>query len=154
MNPYNELLRGRYATNACTNCRKRHLKCSEGTTCTNCALHNLECIYIKPVKKRGPRTVNESTYVFENNFDDTASIEQEHSLTSTGYQFSTFTPSYVVEEFQPIQSNFFLSQEYTDTIYVMPNNNIPVNFSSIFFLPINYSSSSIVSNLDYLFGPF
>ncbi|RIB30696.1 hypothetical protein C2G38_2053069, partial [Gigaspora rosea] len=44
--------RGRYATNACTSCRKKHLKCSEGTTCTNCALHNLECVYIKPLKKR------------------------------------------------------------------------------------------------------
>ncbi|RIB15976.1 hypothetical protein C2G38_2318034 [Gigaspora rosea] len=142
--------RGRYATNACTSCRKKHLKCSEGTICTNCTLHSFECVYIKPLKKRGPRTANRSTYVFESNFGDIASVEQEHSLTSTGHQFSSFTPSFGIEGFQQIQSNFFRNQEYIDAIYAMSNNNKPVNFSSTFFLPIKYSSSSIASNLDYL----
>ncbi|KAF0532989.1 hypothetical protein F8M41_010844 [Gigaspora margarita] len=142
--------RGRYATNACTSCRKKHLKCSEGTTCTNCTLHSLECVYIKPLKKRGPRTVNRLTYVFESNFGDTASIEQEHSLTSTGHQFSSPTSSYVIEESLQIQSNFVHDQEYIDTIYAMSNNYMPVDFSSTSFLPNNYSSSSIASNLDYL----
>ncbi|CAG8827402.1 26965_t:CDS:2, partial [Gigaspora margarita] len=55
-----------------------------------------------------PRTVNKSIYVFESNFDEVASIEQEH--TSTEYQFNTFIPSYFIEESQPIQNNFFLNQ--------------------------------------------
>ncbi|CAG8833142.1 38737_t:CDS:2, partial [Gigaspora margarita] len=109
-------------------CRKKHLKCSEGTTCTNCTLHSLECVYIKPLKKRGPRTVNRLTYVFESNFGDTASIEQEHSLISTGHQFSSPTPSYVIEESQQTQSNFVHDQEYFDDIYAMSNNYMPVNF--------------------------
>ncbi|CAG8775042.1 46_t:CDS:2, partial [Dentiscutata erythropus] len=147
------IVRGRYATNACTNCRKKHLKCSQEATCTNCGLHNLECVYIKPVKKRGPRTVNKSTYVFESNFGGAANIEQEHILTSTEHQFDNSAFSYVNEASQPTQSDFFLNQEYIEAIYAMPNNNTPINFSSI-FLPNNYSSSSIASNLDYLFGPF
>ncbi|CAG8846195.1 7671_t:CDS:1, partial [Gigaspora margarita] len=127
-------------------CRKKHLKCSEGTTCTNCTLHSLECVYIKPLKKRGPRTVNRSTYVFESNFGDT----EEHSLTSTGHQFSSPTPSYVIEESLQIQTNFVHDQEYIDTIYAMSNNYMAVNFSSTSFLPNNYYYSSIASNLDYL----
>ncbi|CAG8684569.1 9851_t:CDS:1 [Dentiscutata heterogama] len=143
--------RGRYATNACTNCRKKHLKCSQGATCTNCALHNLECVYINPVKKRGPRTVNKSTYVFESNFGGAASIEQEHTLISTEHQFDTSAFSDANGTPQPTQSEFFLNQEY---IEAMSNNNTPINFSSNFFLPNNPSSSSIASNLDYLFEPF
>ncbi|RIB15974.1 hypothetical protein C2G38_2191176 [Gigaspora rosea] len=142
--------RSSYATNACTSCRKKHLKCSEGTTCTNCTLHNLECVYIKPLKKRGPRTVNRSTCVFESNFGETASIEQEYSLTSTGHQFSSPTSSYIIDESLQIQSNFVRDQEYIDNIYAMSNNYMTVNFSSTSFLPNNYSSSSIASNLDYL----
>ncbi|CAG8842967.1 16670_t:CDS:1, partial [Gigaspora margarita] len=72
-----------------------------------------------------PRTVNRLTYIFESNFGDTASIEQEHPLTSTGHQFSSSTSSYVIEESLQIQSNFVHNQEYIDTIYAMLNNYMP-----------------------------
>ncbi|CAG8774964.1 3843_t:CDS:1 [Gigaspora rosea] len=118
----NQRRRGPYATKACTNCRKKHLKCCEGVICTNCASHNLQCIYVKSNKKRGPRTVNRSIYVSENNFNDTASIEQKH--TSTEYQFSRLIPSYFIEEPQPIQSDFFsLNQVNINTNYIMSSNN-------------------------------
>ncbi|CAG8815403.1 42361_t:CDS:1, partial [Gigaspora margarita] len=127
--------RGPYATKACTNCRKKHLKCSEGVNCTNCLSHNLQCIYDKSIKKRGPRTFNRSIYVFESNFDETASIEQEH--TSTEYQLSTFIPSSFIEEPQPIQIDFFLNQVEINTDYIMANNNSSVNYSNSFSLPNN-----------------
>ncbi|CAG8624057.1 34827_t:CDS:2 [Gigaspora margarita] len=53
------------ATNACTNCRKKHVKCSEETICTYCASHNLKCIYVNLVKKRGPKAANRPANVFE-----------------------------------------------------------------------------------------
>ncbi|CAG8568186.1 24744_t:CDS:1 [Gigaspora margarita] len=137
--------RGPYATKACTNCRKKHLKCSEGVTCTNCASHNLQCIYVKSINKRGPRTVNRSIYVFESNFDEAASIEQEH--TSNEYQFSTFIPSYSIEEPQPIQSDFFLNQVDIDTDYIMASNNSSVNYSNSFSLLNNSFHSSIEESL-------
>ncbi|KAF0483897.1 hypothetical protein F8M41_023179 [Gigaspora margarita] len=127
--------RGPYAIKASTNCRKKHLKCSEGVNCTNCLSHNLQCIYDKSIKKRGPRKVNRSIYVFENNFYETASIEQEH--TPTEYQFSTFIPSYFIEEPQPIQSDFFLNQVDINIDYIMANNNSTVNYSNSFSLPNN-----------------
>ncbi|RIB15970.1 hypothetical protein C2G38_2038944 [Gigaspora rosea] len=133
--------RGPYATKACTNCRKNHLKCSEGVNCTNCVSHNLQCIYDKSIKKRGPRTVNRSIYIFKSNFDETASIEQEH--TSAEYQFSTFIPSYFIEEPQPIQSDFFLNQVDIDTDYMMANNNSSVNYSNSFSLLNNFFPSTI-----------
>ncbi|KAF0434027.1 hypothetical protein F8M41_004949 [Gigaspora margarita] len=149
----NQRRRGPYATKACTNCRNKHLKCSEGVICTNCASHNHQCIYVKSYKKRGPRTVNKSIYVFESNFDEVASIEQEH--TSTEYQFNTFIPSYFIEESQPIQNNFFLNQVDIDTNYIMPNSsNSPVNNSNTFSLLNNSFPSSIASNLYCSFGPF
>ncbi|CAG8851670.1 17904_t:CDS:1, partial [Gigaspora margarita] len=77
-------------------------------------------------------------------------IKQEHSLTSTGHQFSSPTSSYIIEESLQIQSNFVHDQEYIDTIYAMSNNYMHIDFSSTSFSPNNYSSSSIASNLDYL----
>ncbi|CAG8514968.1 9039_t:CDS:1 [Racocetra persica] len=97
--------RGRHATNACTNCRKKHAKCSEEAICTNCASHNLECIYVKPVKKRGPKATDRSANVFEDNSGDAPNIELEHSST----QFGVPIPFYLDynEESQPIQYNYF-----------------------------------------------
>ncbi|KAF0507672.1 hypothetical protein F8M41_018957 [Gigaspora margarita] len=139
--------RGPYAATACTNCRQRHAKCSEESTCAYCASHNLKCIYVKSVKKRGPKATNRTVNIFESSF------EQEH-------QFGISIPSYFVygEDPQPIQIGFFLNQEYINTNYIMPNNNALINFSDTFPLPNNSSfssssspSSSIASNLDYLF---
>ncbi|CAG8502863.1 9225_t:CDS:1 [Gigaspora margarita] len=149
---YSSQRRGPYATKACTNCRKKHLKCSEGVICANCASHNLQCIYVKSNKKRGPRTVNRSIYVLESNFDEAASIEQEH--ISTEYQFNTLIPSYIIEEPQPIQNDFFLNQVDIDTNYIMPNSNSSANYSNTFSLLNNPFPSSIVSNLYYSFGSF
>ncbi|CAG8796310.1 4352_t:CDS:1, partial [Gigaspora margarita] len=138
--------RGPYAIKACTNCRKKHLKCSEGVNCTNCLLHNLQCIYDKSIKKRGPRTVNRSIYVFESNFDETESIEQEH--TSTEYQFSPFIPSYFIQEPQTIQSDFFLNQEDIDTVYIMANNNSSVNFSNSIEEPLPIQGDFFLNQVD------
>ncbi|CAG8846735.1 6069_t:CDS:1, partial [Racocetra persica] len=73
--------RGSYATNVCTNCRRKHAKCSEEAICTNCASHNLKCIYVKPTTKRGPKAANRSTNVFEDNSGEAPNIEQEHTMT-------------------------------------------------------------------------
>ncbi|KAF0483903.1 nuclear protein [Gigaspora margarita] len=47
--------RRHYVTKACTNCRRKHGKCTGKATCKYCAEHNLECIFIDSGKKRGPR---------------------------------------------------------------------------------------------------
>ncbi|CAG8825829.1 35750_t:CDS:1, partial [Racocetra persica] len=101
----NRQQRGHYATNACTNCKTKHAKCFEEAICTNCASHNLECIYVKPVKKRGPKAANRSANVFEDNSGEVPNIEREHSST----QFSVPIPFYLDynEEFQSIQNSCF-----------------------------------------------
>ncbi|CAG8475349.1 9422_t:CDS:1 [Cetraspora pellucida] len=141
--------RGRYATNACTNCRKRHVKCSQGTTCKNCASRNLMCIYTEP-KKRGPKISSGPVNGFESNFGEAASIEQENAWTSLGYTFYGFIPIHLNYNEEPhlIQSNPFPNQVHFDTI--MPNNGMPDDTHT---LP-NYTSSSypsIASNLGYSF---
>ncbi|KAF0537207.1 MAL-activator protein [Gigaspora margarita] len=145
--------RGHYATNACTNCRKKHTKCSEEAICTYCALHNLKCSYVNPVKKRGPKAAKRSSNVFESNFSEVANIniEQEYPLTLTEYQFGvpiSFYPNYNYnEQSQPIQPNFF---SHTDTNYITLNDNTPSNFGNIFSLPNNFPSSYfLTSHLDY-----
>ncbi|KAF0434016.1 hypothetical protein F8M41_004938 [Gigaspora margarita] len=150
--------RGPYATTACTNCRRRHAKCSEEATCTYFASHSLKCTYVKSGKKRGPKTTKRTDNVFESNFNEVANIEQEHTFTLTEYQFSTSIPSYFNygQEPQQIQSEFSLNQISTDNNYIMPNSNTSINFSDKFFLPNNSfsfssshsSSSSITSSLD------
>ncbi|CAG8773271.1 3420_t:CDS:1, partial [Dentiscutata erythropus] len=80
--------RGHYATNACTNCRKKHTKCSEESTCKYCSSHNFRCIYVNTVKKRGPKVANRSANVFKSNFNEDANTEQEQTLTLTEYPFS------------------------------------------------------------------
>ncbi|CAG8819581.1 18351_t:CDS:1, partial [Gigaspora margarita] len=60
---------------ACTNCQKKHAKCSGGAMCKRCALRNLECTFVDSGKKRGPKTDGKysvQVYVpngFENDFD-------------------------------------------------------------------------------------
>ncbi|CAG8779522.1 4188_t:CDS:1 [Racocetra persica] len=144
----NKQRRGRYATNACTNCRKKHIKCSEEATCTHCALQNLKCTYSKPVKKRGPKV---SANVFESNSDKASNIEHKNTLI----QFSEPIPFCLDynynEEYQAIQNYLF---SHINTNNILLNNNAPVNFfGNTFSLPKNLSpdSSSIASNLDYLF---
>lgn len=44
-----------YVTLACTSCRDKKEKCSGEEVCANCKRHNRECIYIQPIKKRGPK---------------------------------------------------------------------------------------------------
>ncbi|CAG8816199.1 6395_t:CDS:2 [Gigaspora margarita] len=104
--------RGPYATMSCTNCRRRHAKCSEEATCINCASHNLKCTYVKSGKKRGPKTTKKTYNVFESNFDETTNIEQEHTFTLTDYQFITSIPSYFFydQEPQQMQSEFSPNQ--------------------------------------------
>ncbi|KAF0532977.1 hypothetical protein F8M41_010832 [Gigaspora margarita] len=67
--------RGFYVTRACTNCQKKHLKCSGRASCERCTLRNLECTFIDSGKKRGPKTdaklVNVSNGS-ENYFDGTS----------------------------------------------------------------------------------
>ncbi|CAG8659141.1 43138_t:CDS:1 [Gigaspora margarita] len=116
--------RGPYATTSCTNCRRRHAKCSEEATCTYCASHNLKCTYVKSGKKRGPKATKKTDNVFESNFDDAANIEQEHTFTLTEYQFITSVPSYFNydQELQQMQSEFSPNQICSDNNYIMSNH--------------------------------
>ncbi|CAG8802179.1 27776_t:CDS:2, partial [Gigaspora margarita] len=111
--------RGPYVTTACTNCRRKHTKCSEEATCAYCASHNLKCTYVKSGKKRGPKATKRTDNVFESNFDEAANIEQEHTFTLAEYQFCTSIPSYFNyfnydQEPQPMQSDFFSNQLFTN----------------------------------------
>ncbi|RIB30671.1 hypothetical protein C2G38_2151956 [Gigaspora rosea] len=148
--------RGRYATNACTNCRKKHTKCSEEAICTYCASHNIKCIYVNPVKKRGPKAVKRSANVFDSNFSEVANIniDQNHPLALNEYQFGVPISLYLnynynvqFQQFQPFQAS------HTDTNYMTLNDNTPSNFDNIFFLPNTFPSSYfLTSHLDCLFG--
>ncbi|CAG8588989.1 27928_t:CDS:1 [Racocetra persica] len=139
----NRQQRGPYATNACTNCRKKHAKCSEDAICTNCASHNLKCIYVKSIKKRGPKAANISVNIFESNSGKASNIEQEHTLILS--QFGIPIPICLnynySEEFLPIQNGFF---PYINTNYSILNNDTPINF-----VRNTFSLSSLASNLDY-----
>ncbi|CAG8694068.1 21798_t:CDS:1 [Cetraspora pellucida] len=44
-----------YVTLACTSCRDKKEKCSGEEVCANCKRHNRKCIYVQPIKKRGPK---------------------------------------------------------------------------------------------------
>ncbi|CAG8623829.1 23785_t:CDS:2 [Dentiscutata erythropus] len=118
--------RGRYATNACTNCHKN----------------------------RGPKAANKSANVFENNFNEATNFEQKHTMPLTEFQFGASVPFYFNynynEGFQQIQNDFF---PYIDTNYIILNDNTPANLSNTFSLPSNLppSSFSLTSHLDYLF---
>ncbi|CAG8613128.1 20862_t:CDS:1 [Cetraspora pellucida] len=46
--------RGSYAPIACTNCKRKHAKCSGEVPCMPCKEKNLKC-WFKPGKKRGPK---------------------------------------------------------------------------------------------------
>ncbi|RIB07382.1 hypothetical protein C2G38_2214598 [Gigaspora rosea] len=140
--------RGPYVTTACTNCRRKHKKCSEEATCTYCASHNLKCTYVKSGKKRGPKATKRTDNVFESNFNEAVNIEQEHTFTLAEYQSIPYYFNYG-QELQPMQSDFFSNQIYTGTNYIVPNSNmlfLPNN--SFSFSSSNSSSSSIASSLD------
>ncbi|CAG8577166.1 11972_t:CDS:2, partial [Dentiscutata heterogama] len=125
-------LRGPYATTACTNCRRKHAKCSEEVTCTYCISHGLKCVYVKSVKKRGPKTTNKSNG-FESNFNETVNIEQDHTFNSNEIQFSKFIPPYFNygEELQPIQNeyqNFHAPREIIPFFKAITNNIMQNNY--------------------------
>ncbi|CAG8573435.1 28268_t:CDS:1 [Dentiscutata erythropus] len=69
--------RGPYVTKACTNCQKKHAKCTGGAVCKRCTQRNLECTFIDSGKKRGPKKNDkhsEQVYALngpENDFDGT-----------------------------------------------------------------------------------
>ncbi|CAG8796537.1 23315_t:CDS:1, partial [Cetraspora pellucida] len=114
----NRQQRGPYATNACTNCRKKHQKCSEEAICTNCASQNLKCIYVKSTKKRGPKA--------SSNVGNASNIEHEHALilTQFGIPIPLCLDCNYNEEFQSIQNGFF---PYINNNFTMLNNDISEN---------------------------
>ncbi|RIB05708.1 hypothetical protein C2G38_573891 [Gigaspora rosea] len=87
--------RGFYATKACINCKKRHVRCSGGETCKRCRLLNLECIYIDSGKKRGPKTNgkhSEPVYILsgpENDFNGTSMLSSVISINDVQDHAST-----------------------------------------------------------------
>ncbi|CAG8589008.1 27929_t:CDS:1, partial [Racocetra persica] len=99
--------RGRYATNACTNCRRKHAKCSGEAICTNCESYRLTCIYVKTGKKRRSKAANKSANVFEDNSSEASNIEQEHSSTQFNIPIPFNLDNNYNKEFQPIQNGFF-----------------------------------------------
>ncbi|CAG8573462.1 28270_t:CDS:2 [Dentiscutata erythropus] len=72
--------RGPYVTKSCTNCQKKHAKCTGGAVCKRCTQRNLECTFIDSGKKRGPKKNDkhsEQVYALngpENDFDGTSML--------------------------------------------------------------------------------
>ncbi|CAG8702000.1 12203_t:CDS:2 [Dentiscutata erythropus] len=142
--------RGFYATRVCTNCRKKHAKCSGETTCERCTLRNLECTFIDSSKKRGPKTNGkhlEQVYALnglENNFEGTSMLSsvilnpmQGHASipsSPSGYpqqqlenifEFTFHCDSYEEPNSHAFQeASSFSYQSWTNTEYVMQSNNL------------------------------
>ncbi|CAG8518696.1 16610_t:CDS:2 [Cetraspora pellucida] len=112
-----------YATNACTNCQKRHVKCSGVVTCTNCKNRNLDCEF-KLSKKRGPKPkpknkmVKKTLFVPKQEYDSGLSLTlsdklsdnqqlsneivnpmQDHAFQNATFIDKTFKNSYTTESF-------------------------------------------------------
>ncbi|CAG8766195.1 14381_t:CDS:1, partial [Gigaspora rosea] len=117
--------RGFYVTKACTNCQRKHTKCSGRETCERCALRNLECTFIESGKKRGPKTndkLPEQIYVLngsENDFEGTFMLS---SIIPNFVQGHTSTLSTLSSPYEYLQrpdnigkftlySNFYEKQE-------------------------------------------
>ncbi|CAG8491871.1 900_t:CDS:1 [Scutellospora calospora] len=103
-----------YATRACTNCQKRHEKCSGAITCTNCIKRKLCCEFINSGKKRGPKS--------KENVVDTI---QEQAYVSASYANSiqdnamTYMPGTEYLEFNNYIAESSLSTESLIYFYIM-----------------------------------
>ncbi|CAG8644749.1 12220_t:CDS:1 [Gigaspora margarita] len=124
--------RGPYATKACTNCQRKHIRCSGKATCNHCALHGIECIFTNSGKKRGPRTSN--------------SLQQFDNYGDIPYYFIPYDALQIDISNIPIpifnQANYYIMQE--DLPY---QNNTSFNNNTTLDL---HNHATISSNLDYL----
>ncbi|CAG8602883.1 11759_t:CDS:1, partial [Dentiscutata heterogama] len=145
--------RGPYTTKACTNCRKKHAKCTGKAFCERCTRLNLECTFDNSGQKRGPKKngklseeVNDLNDL-RNDFDRNpmlvsavSNAMQSHVSTLSsplGYpqpnNFDEFIhydayDEQTIQDFQEVGR--FLYQTRTDTEYIMPNNDLLNNSST------------------------
>ncbi|KAF0490040.1 hypothetical protein F8M41_022005 [Gigaspora margarita] len=121
-----------YVTRACTNCQKKHAKCSGGATCERCTLRNLECTFIDSGKKRGPKTdgkylaqVNVSNGS-ENYFDGTSVLPSIIPNPVQGYASILSLLGYPQQ--QPDNIDVTLYSEFYDPEQVYILNNLENDF--------------------------
>ncbi|CAG8521664.1 15898_t:CDS:2 [Cetraspora pellucida] len=97
-------------TVACTNCRKRHVKCNKSSgedKCTNCNKRNLDCTLIEG-NKRGPKS---TANAYQNTFMNNSSfIHDEHTSNNDQniMSFLNFSPD-------SFSASDFLSHLYSHT---------------------------------------
>ncbi|CAG8793991.1 14205_t:CDS:1, partial [Gigaspora rosea] len=119
---------GFYVTRACTNCQKKHTKCSGGATCKRCTLRNLECTFIASGKKRGPKTDSKySVQVYvpngsENEFDGISMLSSAILNPVQGHA-STLSLSGCLQQ-QPVNVDdvtFYSDFSDPEQVYILNN---------------------------------
>ncbi|KAF0469050.1 hypothetical protein F8M41_025665 [Gigaspora margarita] len=136
--------RGFYVTRACTNCQKKHAKCSGGAKCKRCTLRNLECTFIDSGKKRGPKTDSKySVQVYvpngsENGFDGIYMLSSVTSKPVQGHA-STLSLSGCLQQ-QPVNVDdvsFYSDFSDLEQVYILNNfeNDIDGTSMQYFMIP-------------------
>ncbi|CAG8707408.1 11063_t:CDS:1 [Gigaspora margarita] len=142
-------------TRACTNCQRRHIRCSGAVTCENCIKRNLYCEFVGQNKKRGPKPkkeVDSSLFIQKqyyvpgscvndnqrscNNFmqDDTLLPEQNNRTTSTEY-FNYLN-----------QEQFNISQLYNSGA-IIQETSVPFRVNNAM---INSQNAAFINNSSHL----
>ncbi|ORZ36457.1 hypothetical protein BCR44DRAFT_319773 [Catenaria anguillulae PL171] len=83
-------------TQACTNCRRRKVKCSGGFPCKHCSDFGHECMYATPAK-RGPKSASRTS-----RSDSTSHDHQPHHPNQQGHHPASTSP--MSPTFQPLSS--------------------------------------------------
>ncbi|CAG8618548.1 28216_t:CDS:2, partial [Gigaspora margarita] len=113
---------------ACTNCQKKHAKCSGGAKCKRCTLRNLECTFIDSGKKRGPKTDSKySVQVYapnssENGFDGISMLSSVTPKPVQGHA-STLSLSGCLQQ-QPVNVDdvtFYSDFSDLEQVYILNN---------------------------------
>ncbi|CAG8661911.1 17779_t:CDS:1, partial [Gigaspora rosea] len=129
--------RGSYVTRACTNCQKKHTKCSGGAACERCTLRNLRCTFIDSGKKRGPKTDGNQVNVSnssENYIDGTSMPSSIIPNPAQGHASTLSLSGYPQQQPDNID-DVTLYSEFYDPEQVNILNNFENDFDRTSLLP-------------------
>ncbi|CAG8630285.1 9773_t:CDS:1, partial [Scutellospora calospora] len=145
-------LRTSYATKACTNCQRKHAKCSGEIPCINCTEKSLECCILITGKKRGPKTKRHNNIAehynkhyntkgileITNSIKDPLDDNSKHLLSEN---FEITQPHYVpTTNYDPYDStNLFNSNGVQSSLEFQQENASRGVMHGILIIPIDFS---------------
>ncbi|KAF0532987.1 Fungal transcriptional regulatory protein, N-terminal [Gigaspora margarita] len=131
--------RGFYVTRACTNCQRKHTKCSGGVTCERCTLRNLKCTFIDSGKKRGPKTDSkQSVQIYVSNgpknyFDETSMPPSIIPNPTQGHASTLSQSGYPQQQPNNIDDVTLYSEYDSEQIYVLNNFENDIDGTSMLY---------------------